>query len=53
VVADLRAGRTEKPADFPILRGPSSNWSSACKPLRHWTSTFPPTLLGRADEVIE
>jgi hypothetical protein len=21
VVADLRAGRTEKPADFPILRG--------------------------------
>ena len=40
----------------PICRSssrPSSNWSSTSRPPRRSASTVPPTLLARADEVIE
>ena len=32
---------------------PSSSWSSTSRPPRRSASTVPPTLLARADEVIE
>ena len=43
----------EKPADLPVQRRPSTSWSSISRPRRRSVSTVPPTLLARADEVIE
>ena len=42
-----------KPADLPVSSRPSSSWSSISRPPRRSASTVPPTLLARADEVIE
>ena len=52
----IYAGRIlkgEKPADLPVSSRPSSSWSSTSRPPRRSASTVPPTLLARADEVIE
>ena len=43
----------EKPADLPVCGRPSSSWSSTCRRPMRSASTVPPTLLARADEVIE
>jgi len=56
VVADLRAGRIlkgEKPADFPILRGDQVRAGHHPANANALDIDIPPTLLGRADEVIE
>ena len=42
-----------KPATCRCSSRPSSNWSSTSRPPRRSASTVPPTLLARADEVIE
>src|SRR5262245_43285361 len=41
-----------KPADLPVVQGPSLNWSSTIRP-RMLDLTVPPALLATADEVIE
>ena len=43
----------EQPAALPVQHRPSSSWSSTSRPPRRSASTVPPTLLARADEVIE
>ena len=43
----------EKPADLPVSRRPTMNWPSTSRPPRRSVSKFRPTLLARADEVIE
>ena len=51
----IYAGRIlkgEKPADLPVCSRPSSSWSSISRPRRRSASKSP-TLLARADEVIE
>ena len=45
-------GREARRSAGPDSR-PSSNWSSTSRPPRRSASTVPPTLLARADEVIE
>ena len=42
-----------KPADFPVEQPTNSSWSSTSRPPRRSASTMPPSLLARADEVIE
>ena len=42
-----------KPADLPVVQATSSSWSSTPRPPGCSASTVPPTLLARADEVIE
>ena len=43
----------EKPADLPVQRRPSLSWSSICKTAKALGLDVPPSLLARADEVIE
>ena len=43
----------EKPADFRCKRRPSTSWSINLKTAKALGLTLPPSLLARADEVIE
>ena len=43
----------EKPADLPVQQSPNSSSLSTSRPPSRSASTVPPTLLARADEVIE
>ena len=45
--------RGEKPTTCRCRRRPNSSWSSISRPPKRSDSTLPPTLLARADEVIE
>ena len=42
-----------KPADLPVVAHKISSWSSISRPPGHSASDLPPSLLARADEVIE